>query len=107
MEHSIFDVQAEFCRAMGNATRLQILHILREHPMSVSEIMEELHLGQSTVSRQLAVLRGVGVVSGERDGNVVRYELTDTTIGDVCDLVRKVLSDQVQKRTNALSNGQL
>ena len=107
MERSIFDVQAEFCKAMGNATRLQILHILREHSMSVSEIMGELNLGQSTVSRQLAVLRGVGVVSGERDGNVIRYELTDETIGEVCDLVRKVLSNQVQKRTNALSNGQL
>ena len=42
MERSIFDIQAEFCKAMGNATRLQILHTLRERPMTVSEIMEEL-----------------------------------------------------------------
>ena len=107
MERSIFDIQAEFCRAMGNATRLQILHILRERAMSVSEIMEELHLGQSTVSRQLSVLRSVGVVSGKRNGSMICYELTDKTIGEVCDLVRKVLSEQVQKRSNALSNGQI
>ena len=103
MERSIFDIQAEFCRAMGNATRLQILHILREQPMSVSEIMETLQLNQSMVSRQLSVLRSVGVVTGEREGNVMRYQLTDETIGDVCDLVRKVLADQVQKRSNTLN----
>ena len=103
MGRSIFDIQAEFCRAMGNATRLQILHILREQPMSVSEIMETLQLNQSMVSRQLSVLRSVGVVTGEREGNVMRYQLTDETIGDVCDLVRKVLADQVQKRSNTLN----
>ena len=103
MGRSIFDIQAEFCRAMGNATRLQILHILRERPMSVSEIMETLQLNQSMVSRQLSVLRSVGVVTGEREGNVMRYQLTDETIGDVCDLVRKVLADQVQKRSNTLN----
>lgn len=104
MARSIFDVQAEFCRAMGNATRLQILHILRERPMMVSEIVEELELNQSMVSRQLSVLRSVGVVSGERDGNGMRYRLTDETIGDVCDLVRKVLIDQVHKGSDALGN---
>lgn len=87
---------------MGNATRLQILHILRERPMMVGEIMEELELNQSMVSRQLSVLRSVGVVSGERDGNGMRYQLTDEAIGDVCDLVRKVLIDQVHKRSDAL-----
>ncbi|MGB7874850.1 MAG: metalloregulator ArsR/SmtB family transcription factor [Anaerolineales bacterium] len=103
MKRSIFDIQAEFCRAMGNATRLQILHILRERPMTVSEIMEMLELNQSMVSRQLSVLRSVGVVTGERDGNGVRYHLTDETIGEVCDLVRKVLIDQVHKNSNDLS----
>jgi len=92
---------------MGNATRLQILHILRERSMSVSEIMETLDLGQSMVSRQLSVLRSVGVVSAERDGHMMRYQLTDETIGEVCDLVRKVLADQVQKRSNVLSVWQL
>lgn len=106
MERSIFDIQAEFYRAMGHATRLQILHILRERSMSVSEIVSKLGLNQSMVSRQLSVLRSVGVVSGERIGNLIRYQLTDETIGELCDLVRNVLTDQVHKTSNALSNGQ-
>jgi DNA-binding transcriptional ArsR family regulator len=104
MERSIFDIQAEFCKAMGNATRLKILHTLRERPMTVSEIMEELGKNQSNISRQLAVLRSVGVVSGERNGTEMRYHITDEKIGEVCDLVQKVLLEQTQRQSVALSD---
>jgi DNA-binding transcriptional ArsR family regulator len=103
MERSIFDIQADFCKAMGNATRLQIMHILREHPMTVSEIVARTGFGQPTVSRQLAVLRSVGVVLCERRANEMLYQLADDNIGEVCDLVRKVLADQMQKQSNTLS----
>lgn len=104
MERSIFDIQAEFCRAMGNATRLRILHLLRERPMTVSEIIVQLEVRQSMVSRQLAVLRTVGVVAGERHGNEIVYRLTDEKIGEVCDLVRAVLVEQMQKQNDVLSD---
>ena len=104
MERSIFEIQAEFCKAMGNATRLQILHILRERPMTVSEIIEELNKNQSNISRQLAVLRSVGVVSSDRNGTKMRYRITDEKVGKVCDLVQKVLLEQTQRQSVALSD---
>jgi DNA-binding transcriptional ArsR family regulator len=103
MERSIFDIQAEFCRAMGNATRLQILHFLRERPMTVSEIMAKLKLSQSMISRQLSVLRSVSVVVGERHGNEMVYHLTNEKIGEVCDLVRTVLIEEMHKQSEALN----
>ena len=103
MERSIFDIQADFCRAMGNATRLQILHILRERPMTVSEIMAKLELNQSMISRQLSVLRSVNVVVGERHGNEMIYHLTNKKIGEVCDLVRTVLMEEMHKQTDILN----
>jgi DNA-binding transcriptional ArsR family regulator len=103
MERSIFDIQADFCRAMGNATRLQILHILRERPMTVSEIMAKLELNQSMISRQLSVLRSVNVVVGERHGNEMIYQLTNEKIGEVCDLVRTVLMEEMHKQTDILN----
>ena len=103
MERSIFDIQAEFCRAMGNASRLQILHILRERPMTVNEMSSKLELGQSVVSRQLSVLRSVNVVIGVRHGHEMVYQLTNEKIGEVCDLVRTVLLEEMQKQSNALN----
>jgi len=98
---SIFEIQAEFCKAMGNPVRLQIIHILRERPMNVSEIVEITGFGQSQVSRQLSTLRNVGVVEYQRHGNEMIYQLADEKIGEVCDLVRKVLTAHTQKQSEA------
>jgi len=104
MERSIFDIQAEFCKAMGNATRLEIMHILRERPMTVTELMERTGCTQSAVSRHLAVLRSVVVVRAERRGNEMLYQLTNEKINEVCDLVRTVLVEQAEKQSVTLSN---
>lgn len=104
MERSIFDIQAEFCKAMGNATRLQILYIIRERPMTVSEIVGELGKSQSMISRQLSVLRSVGIVSSERNGIEMRYQIMDEKISEVCDLVREVLLEQAQRQTLTFSD---
>lgn len=104
MQRSIFDIQAEFCKAMGNATRLQIIHILREGPMTVTELTKELGRSQSMVSRQLSLLRSVGVVSADRYGVKMRYQMTNKKIGEVCDLVREVLIEQYQKQAWALKD---
>jgi DNA-binding transcriptional ArsR family regulator len=102
MNHSMFEIQADFCKAMGNTVRLQLLHVLREHPLSVSEICQETNLSQGTVSRQLNILRSVGVVVSRRHGNSKFYEITDYKIAEVCDLVRSILVEQIQKRSHSI-----
>jgi DNA-binding transcriptional ArsR family regulator len=102
MNQSMFEIQAEFCRAMGNADRLHILHVLRERPMSVTLICQETGLSQSSASRQLACLRNVGVVISKRNGTGMVYQITDGKIVEVCDLVRSVLIEQIQKRSHSI-----
>ncbi|RPJ25073.1 MAG: ArsR family transcriptional regulator [Chloroflexi bacterium] len=103
MNRSIFEIQADFCKAMGNAARLQILHVLREHAMHVGEIARATGFSPSLVSRQLGILRNVGVVQCQRQGNEMLYQLSDEDIGEVCDLVRKVLSAQMHRQSKAFS----
>lgn len=107
MERSIFDIQADFCKAMANANRLQIMHVLRERPMIVNEIVVQTGLSQTTVSRQLSILRSVGAVECQRNGTEMLYQLTDSQIGEVCDLVRKVLAEQMRKRSNVLFTNEI
>ncbi len=104
MNQAIFGIQAEFCKAMGNAVRLHILHVLRDRPKSVNEICQETGLIQSSVSRQLACLRNVGVVAAKRNGAEMVYQITDEKIVEVCDLVRSVLVEQIQKRSRSIEN---
>lgn len=97
MDRAIFEYQADFCKAMGNATRLLILHTLREGSMNVNELAHKTELQQPMVSRQLSILRTMGLVTCERHGKEMVYQITDPKIVEVCDLVRQVLHDQFNK----------
>ena len=88
---------------MGNPSRLQILHILRECSMTVNELVGELGLSQSMVSRQLSVLHSVNVVVGIRKGHEMVYQLTNEKISEVCVLVRAVLLEEMHKQPDALN----
>ena len=77
---------------------------MRERTIPVREIMGALGKKQSSISRQLATLLVVGVVSNERTGTEMRYHVTDKKIGEVCDLVQKVLIQQTQRQSDALGD---
>jgi DNA-binding transcriptional ArsR family regulator len=97
MEYSLFEAQADFCKSMGNASRLQLLHTLRGGPSTVGELAQAVGMSQAAVSRQLAALRSVGVVISQRRAREVVYQLADPKIGEVCDMVRQVLVERILK----------
>lgn len=66
-------------KALADPTRREILHLLRSGPRSSGEIAERFPSTWATISRHLAVLREAGLVTAERNGSSIRYEL-DTTV---------------------------
>jgi DNA-binding transcriptional ArsR family regulator len=96
---SIFDLQAEMCKTMGNAARLRIVHILREGPKRVSDIVAAADLAQAKVSQHLAILRAYGIVATQREGKDVIYRIANPKLTRVCDLMREVLAEQASERS--------
>jgi ArsR family transcriptional regulator len=96
---SIYELQAELCRAMSNALRLEIVHLLRENPMQVNEIVEATGQPQSTISRNLTKLRNARIVNSHRRGRDMIYEIANPKITDVCDLMRQVLFEEAAHRS--------
>ena len=84
------------CAALGDTTRILILYLLSEQAMVVNEISDALDAPQSTISRHLRVLRERNLVNTEREGTSIRYSLHDQRIIDALDLLRAVLTDQIQ-----------
>lgn len=58
-------VDAAMFAALGEPTRLRIVELLRDGPVSVGDISERLGLRQPQTSKHLRVLADVGVVSVE------------------------------------------
>jgi ArsR family transcriptional regulator len=93
----------QICQAVGDPKRIQILYALHEQPRHVTALAVALDIPQPTVSRHLALLRQRGLVLAERDGVSVVYRVTDTRILNVLDVMRQMLRDLVERRTDALT----
>ncbi len=99
---TIFEIQAELCRAMGNPLRMEIMHLLRAGPMSVNDIASATHTHQATISRNLATLRNVGIVVAHRERNNALYQVANPKIMSVCDMMREVLSEQIGEHSKLM-----
>lgn len=62
-------------QALADPTRRRILDLLRERPHLVGELAELLKISQPGVSKQLRVLREVGLVQVRQDAQRRWYEL--------------------------------
>lgn len=89
---------AKFFRGLGDPTRLKIIELLLKNgPMSVSEIVESLGQAQGRISSHLACLRWCNFVSGQQEGRYVRYSVTDDRVIEIIELARLMLLDTASK----------
>jgi len=78
---------ADSIQALSAPSRLRILARLHAGPASVNEIADSVGMESSAVSHQLRLLRHLGLVTGERDGRQVVYELYDDHVADLLEQV--------------------
>jgi len=90
----LFETQARLCQTLGQTVRLKIINLLKEGPECVTGIAEKIDEKQPTVSRHLLVLRSAGVLSRQRRGAEVYYEITSPKIVAVCEMMREILAEQ-------------
>lgn len=100
LKQEIIQLEADFCAALSDPTRILILYALRDQPMNVTELTHELNIPQPTASRHLKVLRERGLVFTERQGTMITYRLTDLRVLQAMDLLRSAMRDRLAERAN-------
>lgn len=95
MPHTLQGFKAELFKALAHPARIRILEHLRTGERSVSELQALLDLESSTVSQQLAILRGRSVVEGRKQGTSVFYRVPDPLIFDLLDVARAIFANHV------------
>lgn len=84
--------KADFFKALAHPTRIRILELLRHGPLSVGQLQEAIGSPASSVSQQLAVLRGRNIVATERRGTTVMYTVRDTELFELLDVARRIFN---------------
>ncbi len=62
-------------KAFCDENRLQILAMLRSGEKCACKLLEELHIGQSTLSHHMKILCDSGIVVGRKEGKWVHYRI--------------------------------
>lgn len=76
---------AEIMRALASPVRLRILSVLRSRPSTVTELSNQLEIGQTTVSNHLRLLRHLYLATGSREGRNIHYALFDAHVTELLD----------------------
>jgi DNA-binding transcriptional ArsR family regulator len=96
------EVLATFFQALADPTRVRILELLAECPMTVSDLVARLGLAQGRVSSHLTCLRWCGCVRAEVDGRFNRYTLIDDRIRQIVQLGESIVIDNADRLTSCL-----
>lgn len=72
---------AELTKALAHPARIAILEFMIYKQQCIcGDIVDELPLSQSTVSQHLKVMKDVGLIKGDIEGNTVCYCIREKTL---------------------------
>lgn len=107
MYSKVFNDHAELLKAMAHPKRLEIIHLLRNQNLSVSDIQQMLDLPQANLSQHLQILRETNIVTTKKQGKQVFYKLAHRNFIKASDLLRQIImaDTQGQKMSDLLPIG--
>jgi DNA-binding transcriptional ArsR family regulator len=92
----VFQSVARYFSVLSEPTRLKILHAICHEEHSVTEIVRASGATQTNVSRHLAMMLQVGVVSRRRQGTTVFYKVIDPEFADMCRTVCVRIASRIE-----------
>lgn len=100
IEEEIYNRHAEMCKVFSNPKRLEIINILREMELTVSEIAEKMGISIGNLSQHLIMMKQRGVLDSRKEGNNVYYFLANPKMVKAFDIIREVLYEQIERNNN-------
>ncbi|HLD15966.1 MAG TPA: metalloregulator ArsR/SmtB family transcription factor [Candidatus Nanoarchaeia archaeon] len=94
----LYEIHAEMCKVFSNPTRLEILNLLRDKELSVTELIKKTKLSQANISQHLSIMKSKGIVISDRKGKNIYYRLTNPKIIKAFDIIKEILSERLRSR---------
>ena len=84
----------ETFKALGDPTRREILRLLRDGAKTAGEIGSHFDMTGATVSHHLSVLREAGLISDDRRGKYIYYELNLSVLDEITGWIAGLKGDR-------------
>ena len=70
-------------KALNDATRRDILMLLKEKDMTAGEIADNFDISKPSISHHLDILKRADLVSSDKQGQFIHYSINTTIIDDI------------------------
>lgn len=99
VEKDLYRRHADFCKVISHPTRLQIIDILHDREMTVTDLAKQLQIAVGNLSQHLNLMKQRRVLESRKQGNSVIYRLANPKMIKACCLIREILFEQMQEDT--------
>jgi len=93
------ETKIDVLRALGDETRLRIINLFIKsgHVLCVCELMDALKIPQYAVSKALTIIKNAGLLTAEKKGTWVYYELNKDIVQNknLFSFLKNYLSDKI------------
>lgn len=96
------EVLGAFFQGLSDPTRVRILELLAERPLTVTELVDRLGLAQGRISSHLSCLRWCGYVEARAEGRYNRYRLVDPRVREILRLGEAIVRDNANRLSSCL-----
>jgi DNA-binding transcriptional ArsR family regulator len=102
IEKDLYRRHADFCKVIAHPTRLQIVDLLHDGEMTVTDLATRIQVAVGNLSQHLNLMKQRRVLESRKEGNNVIYRLANPKMIKACCLIREILCEQMQQDTDLL-----
>jgi len=97
VEDQIYQYHAEMCQVFSHPKRLEVINVLRDGEMSVTELAQKLELTIGNLSQHLSMMKERHILLTRKEGNMVYYRILNPKLIRCFDMMREMLFDQIKQ----------
>ena len=103
MEDQIYAYHAEMCQVFAHPKRLEVIDVLRDGEMTVSELAQRLGLTVGNLSQHLSMMKERHILLSRKEGNMVHYRIANPKLIQCFDMMREMLFEQIRQDAALIS----
>lgn len=96
MSYNTYKNHSKLLSALDNPKRIEIIQVLKDRCVRVSELIDMTGMAQSNISQHMQVLRREGVVVTKREGKEILYCLSHPKFVSILENIHEILVDRKQ-----------
>lgn len=104
MEDQVYTYHAEMCQVFSHPKRLEVIDILRDGEMTVTELSQKLGLSIGNLSQHLSMMKERHILHSRKEGNMVYYRIVNPKLIQVFDMMREMLFEQIRQDAALIPN---